>query len=344
MMKKSRAGFLAVLLATSLPTAAFASEMTVQELYEKAQAAQSGINAFCMDMTGEADVLLHMGAGEGASSMEATGTVDIAMQLSKEPFAMSMKGTMAGDAMGQAGVLDLEMYFVSNEDGTGSEYIHVNGMGEDSGWIVETVSEDLMQQMADSIQQSTTGDYTAFTELYGVDIEAFQEKLMEKSELKEGTVDVNGKTCLELNQQIPGEMFAELITAVMSSEAFQSQLSDAGETEALDSSTLDMTSMIVSTIFGCLNMDMTSDYDAETFLPVHAQLDLSESDFSSLMDMFGSMFMTGTETEGESAPELSLELPVLNLAYDYDFETPVEITVPAEALQAGEEQTESAAL
>jgi hypothetical protein len=96
---------------------------------------------------------------------------------------------------------------------------------------------------------------------------------------------------------------------------------------------------------GSLQFNIVQDIDVETFRVVNVTCDLAGSDFSMISQLVGSLMFSGASSEDEAeAPEVNLGVNDLSMKITYDYETPVSIEVPEEALGVEVTQVDPEAL
>ena len=305
----------------------FDSALTVQDVISRGQEAMKDMNSISAQMTGVADVVLDMTAGEESNSIPLKGDMDLQVQMTFEPFAYHVGGTMSGDAsaLGMAGEMGMDMYMVTAEDGTGTIYVSISGIEGEEGWQAIPVSAESMQEMAEMIEASRSGDLTAASEKLGMDLQALQDQMFENAELAPEAVSVNGADCYEISIPVTGDMISNIM----------SQLAASNAELGLDESTISIAQMFLSP----LKMDIVQDYAVDTFRPVYVGYDMAGRDFSMLAQMVGALMFTSGEDSTEAAPDISLTVNALNMSGVYNDE-PVEIVVPEEALNAPMAETE----
>ena len=295
----------AVAVSSVMLLSGFDSSMTAQDVMAKAQEANAGMTQFSANAQANADVQLAVAVGEQTTTMPMTGTMNMDIKYVLDPLQMAMTGTASG-------------YMVSEEDG-GKVYIKLTGIQGADGWQAAAIPAEQLNEAKDLLTKAMAGDYASISEETGIDVQALQDKLYEDLTLAPEAVTVNGKECYELTCTIDGNKVYEIVA----------QMAAANENLGIDESTLQMIQLFGS----MLKINMVMDYDVETFHPVYAAFDMNGSDFSMIGAMIGSLMFSG-QTEGEEAPAVELTVNTLNLAYSYDYETPVSIEVPAEALDA----------
>ena len=153
---------------------------------------------------------------------------------------------------------------------------------------------------------------------------------MSKAVLAPEAVNVDGKDCYEITMTLTGEDVGNLLT----------KLSEA-KPDLLDPSAVQMAQMFI----GSLQFNIVEDIDAETFRPVYVGCDLTGSDFSMISQLIGSMMFSSTSSDGEAeTPEINLTVNDLSMKINYDYESPVSIEVPEEALGADVTEVDPEAL
>ena len=335
-MKKNLRNRLLALAAVSVSSimllSGFDSSMTVEDIMSKAQEANASLSQFSAHAVVNGDVQLDVSASGQTQSMPMSGNMDMNMQYTLDPIEYSAIGTMSGDAsaMGMAGEGAMEMYMVSDDEGGLTMYAKVSGMGADEGWQAVKIPTESAQMMNDLMAKSMAGDYSAIEESLGIDIKALQDEFMGKAELAPEAVNVNGKDCYEITMTLTGEDISSLLTT----------LSEA-KPEIMDPSAVQMIQMFT----GSLQFNIVEDIDAETFRPVYVGCDLTGSDFSMISQLIGSMMFSSTSSDGEAeTPEINLTVNDLSMKINYDYESPVSIEVPEEALGADVTEVDPEAL
>lgn len=311
----------AVSVSSFLMLSGFDSALTAEDVLNKAQEANADLNEFTADVNGTADVVLDVAAGGQTTSMPMNGSMDMNIQYSLSPFQCALTGTYAGDAsaMGLSGEAGIEMYMVPDENEAMMIYARVTGVGDDS-WQAVKMPEEYSANITDWIEKGKTGDLTALGEALGIDAEALQNDMLASAQLAPEAVNVNGKDCYELTIPVSGSQIYDVL----------SKMAEANPGMGVDQSALPILQMVLNTI----HVSFVADYDVETFKPVYAKIDLSESDFSMIAQIVGSMMFSSASSESEAAPQIQLTVNALNMDMTYDMESPVSIEVPDEALNA----------
>lgn len=317
-------GMIAVGSAAVLMLSGFASAMTVQELQEKAKSALAQVNNMVIEMEGNAAAAMSISDGtEGGQSMDIPikGNVELYMNMVIEPLQLAMEVSYEGEAMGQGGSGGIGMAIMEAEDGTGTAYmISIDANGEDSGWQAAPVDAETITQAKESLRTSLSGDVSALGSnpaLQGTEVNMEQmasvmnqisEQVLAKTQIEEGdgTYIVTGN--------LTGADFSAMLPSILEASG-----------QEVDNMSLQM----VQTVVSGLVMNMVSEFDANTYLPISAEIDMSQSDFSGIADLMMSSMMGGAE--GVSA---QINVDELNLSFTANFTDVEPITLPQEALDA----------
>lgn len=326
MKKNFRNRFFAVSAAavmSFLLLSGFDSSLTVEDITGNMQTSMMERGGMSCDVVGTADASIDVTAGGETQSLPISGSLDYSIQMTVEPFAMAISGSAAGDAsaMGMSGGIELEMYMLELEDGSGVMYMRLP-QGEDTAWHAAALSSDYMESTVGAVKAAFSGDTQAAAKGMGLDLSALQEKFGADAQLAPEAVNVNGIDCYEITQTVDGDTLYGAVSEVLSA------MPQAG----IDSSSLAAFQML----FSGIRMDTVTDCSVEDFAPVYASVDLSGSDFGMIAQMFGAM--TGQSQDASQIPEVKVNVNALNVAMNYS-EAPEQIEVPAEALAAEIETT-----
>jgi len=311
--------------ASFLLLSGFDSTLTVEDVNEKTKEALSTMNGFSATVSGVADASIDVAADGETQSLAMKGELDYSVQITEEPFALAVSGSMAGDAaaMGVSGGLEMEMYLAQQEDGTGIVYVRVP-QGEDTGWHAAALGAEDMEKMSETVKASLRGDKTAAAEQLGMDLDAINEQIQANATLAPEAVNVNGVDCYEITQSIDGDTLFSILSEVV---------------EAMPQAGIDSTSLSAfQMLFNGIQVDAVADVSAADFTPVYAELDLGNSDFSMIGQMFGAMAISSQDAS--QTPEISVNVNALKLSMNYG-EAPEQIEIPADALAAEIETTMS---
>ena len=194
--------------------------------------------------------------------------------------------------------------------------------GNGGSWEASRVGKDQMRTVQEALEASKSGDYSKLKE-QGFDAQALLDQVEKVTTLAPEAVTTGNQECYEMTSTISGSLLSGMLTDVMNSS-----LSNASG-DGLD----DQKRQIAEDILKSLSVNTKEDYNTETFLPVHMEMDLSGSDFSGLVSRIESLIRagyTGSAAEPEE-PQLSVTVNTLKASADYDFDTPVSIEVPEEA-------------
>lgn len=317
----------------------FDSAMTASDVMEKATAAEAAETACTMDLTAALDSELVVGSDpDTAARVPVTGNLTMTVSASTDPFAAHVTGNFTGSAMGQDISGDFEEYIVPSDDGTGTVYSRTDMQdtsdgsstasaeesgSQDSGWQSIAISAEDMSLIQEAAQDSADGDYSTLKNVYKIDLTTMMDNVKSSAVLAPAAVSVNGKECAEVSFTVPGTDIQNVIDPLLQS---------TGDSSDLDASSLSL----VDAMMAGLKIDAVADYDSETFLPVHMTADLSGSDFSWADELLNSPDSSSSDTAAdaqastESDYSMSYSVSTLKIEADYDFETPVSVTVPDE--------------
>ena len=312
----------AVAVSSVMLLAGFDSSMTVEDLYKKTQEANASLTDFSAHASANGDIKLDVSASGTTQSMPMSGSMDMDIQYTLSPLQFCATGTASGDAsaLGMAGEIGMDMYMVNSDDGSYTTYVKISGLGDEAGWEAAKIPAESAQQMNDMVAKAMAGDYSEIEQTLGIDVAALQEEFMGKAALAPEAVTVEGRECYELTMTLTGEDIGNLLNAVAEAKP-----------ETIDPTTVQMIQMFA----GSLQFNLIQDIDVETFRPVYVKLDMAGSDFTMIGQIIGSlMFSSSSEDEEAPAPEVQLTVNDLSMEYTYDWETPVSIEVPEEALGA----------
>ena len=315
-------GLISGTAAAAMMLSGFDSAMTVQELHRKSQEAQAAKNSATVSMQMEADAALQIGADSStATKASLNGNADLTISYTLDPFQMKMEGNVKGTALGNTVDAKLSEYFVTDDDGSGIIYANLD-TGNGGSWEASRVGKDQMRTVQEALEASKSGDYSKLKE-QGFDAQALLDQVEKVTTLAPEAVTTGNQECYEMTSTISGSLLSGMLTDVMNSS-----LSNASG-DGLD----DQKRQIAEDILKSLSVNTKEDYNTETFLPVHMEMDLSGSDFSGLVSRIESLIRagyTGSAAEPEE-PQLSVTVNTLKASADYDFDTPVSIEVPEEA-------------
>ncbi|HCI83515.1 MAG TPA: hypothetical protein DHV79_02675 [Lachnospiraceae bacterium] len=315
-------GLISGTVAAAMMLSGFDSAMTVQELHRKSQEAQAAKNSATVSMQMEADAALQIGADSStATKASLNGNADLTISYTLDPFQMKMEGNVKGTALGNTVDATLSEYFVTDDDGSGIIYANLD-TGNGGSWEASRVGKDQMRTVQEALEASKSGDYSKLKE-QGFDAQALLDQVEKVTTLAPEVVTTGNQECYEMTSTISGSLLSGMLTDVMNSS-----LSNASG-DGLD----DQKRQIAEDILKSLSVNTKEDYNTETFLPVHMEMDLSGSDFSGLVSRIESLIRagyTGSAAEPEE-PQLSVTVNTLKASADYDFDTPVSIEVPEEA-------------
>ena len=302
----------------------FDSAMTAEDVTEKMRESMISMGGVDVSVRADADISIDISSGGQTQSVPVKGTMDYTVQLQEEPLMMAVSGSMSGDAsaMGIAGDVNIDMYLVQQDDGTGIAYVRFP-QGDDTGWHAAAVTEEDMNMMTSTVKASLSSDASSAGQALGLDLGDIQEKLSTSMSLAPDPVNVNGVDCYEITQTVDGAVLLDIL----------SQTAAAMPQAGVDSSTLSS----FGALFDGIVIDGVTDCSVDSFAPVYAGIDLSGSDFSAIGQMFGSMM--AAPDDGSQTPDVSVTVNTLKA--DMQYSEPSEIVIPQEALAAEIETTMS---
>ncbi|HCE73276.1 MAG TPA: hypothetical protein DEP67_01895, partial [Lachnospiraceae bacterium] len=262
-------GLISGTVAAAMMLSGFDSAMTVQELHRKSQKAQAAKNSATVSMQMEADAALQIGADSStATKASLNGNADLTISYTLDPFQMKMEGNVKGTALGNTVDAKLSEYFVTDDDGSGIIYANLD-TGNGGSWEASRIGKDQMRTVKEALAASKSGDYSKLKE-QGFDAQALLDQVEKVTTLAPEAVTTGNQECYEMTSTISGSLLSGMLTDVMNSS-----LSNAAG-DGLD----DQKRQIAETILKSLSVNTKEDYNTETFLPVHMEMDLSGSDFS----------------------------------------------------------------
>ncbi|MCR5161528.1 MAG: hypothetical protein K6C06_07135 [Lachnospiraceae bacterium] len=290
----------------------FDSAATAEDVLAKYSENSKSITEAAADVTVDADVDLEIPEMETSFKLSADGTMDLAVTL--DPIAVSALTKANASVLGQELNISLDMYAVTMEDGSLGLYTKED-MGEGAEWSFTSsespVSIDEIKEMAAKVNIDFSQLPITFT-------------------LADEAVDVNGKSCYELTSTLtPDDMVALVQYAVK----YAGEI--AGEEVPVSEEDLQSVTAMASYLQGLL-LNLTLDIDTETYQAMRFRIDFDGTDWAGLAPIIASM-MDMTNEEGVPYT-LNITANSLYMEYVYNYDEPVAIEVPAEALAAAEAQ------
>ncbi len=289
----------------------FDQQMTPEEILEKSNEASAAIEEVSADLT------LNLEAGvssesrtEGEQSflLGIYGDLNVAMQTQNTPGedTPSVNCKVAGDIRtsvpGSEESARMEYYLLTDGDGSLDAYVNVSEDEEDH-WQHESLPTDsLTEGMGSALPQVTT--------------------LPGTRTLSDTFTEVDGISCYQVTNTITYEDLEPYLTDLK--ELLSKQL--PGED-------LESAFSLVELALDGVRLNIVTDIGTEDFLVRKVRMDLSGSDLSGLCSILTYAFAQSGD-DGMDLPEFAIDISNLYLEYVYDYDTPVEITVPEEALLA----------
>ncbi len=290
------------------------AEETAQSImtkYTEASAAVTETNA-AIKMNGD----LSANIADYGMSIDAKGTGSMDVAASLDPFKASVTGEFSGNAMGMDGSISVATYMVPGEDGNLITYTNADGE-----WVAATASALSLDSLQEYISKAKDMDFSDMPLAFA---------------LEDGTVDINGTECYALKAAMDWASVKEYINWSLD------KVNEAGLTDTLTDTDSDEYKEALSQMQTYLDMadpyaagivlNVEMDIDANTYLPVRVYADLNSSDWSNLLIVASSAL--GLTNEDGSAMDIDLTVNDLSMECIYDYETPVDIVVPEEALSA----------
>ena len=315
-MKKNVTGIaLALTCTAAFSAAAMASDLTVDDVLALYSEGSAQVNEMNCDVDLGADIAItvpDLDAEQGTISITGSAAMDMGMVL--DPFAAHIAMDMAGSAVGQNADVAIDMYMTKKDDGAIGMYMTGDAMGETLDWQYVEIPAEETASVFEMLKNRT------------VDMSAFQLPF----ELGEGTVDIEGHTCYPLLATITWADLQNIINTALeqAGDALPEEVSGDNLTQTLE---------MGGAILGGLVINLEIDVDSETGFPIRAYFDTEGSDWTVPAAMFA-QYAEMTNDDG-SLMNVDINVNDLHLEYLYDYDTPVEITVPDEAIAAEENGT-----
>ena len=310
MQKKKNLLISALLLgAGSAMLMGFDSAATVDDVMSKYMEASQDVAEVTANATLNAQIGLSMSSeSSGTSTLSVGGTGDFSVAYKLDPLSFSMSGGLNVGMMGMEQAMEMEMYMVPAEDGTYELYSYLDdGTGGTWEYTVSETDQDEIQQSINAIK-AASGD---------LDLS----KLPGTWTLGAEPVDVDGTSCYQLLYTITYDDLEPLIEDSMAAAGEEMSEEDAAMMEA---------------VLSGLVFNIEVDVNDETYQAQRMYMDMSGSDLSGISTLISmAMAQSADDSDGPvTMPEISLDVSNVYLEATYDYDTPVEITVPDEALQA----------
>lgn len=329
-MRKRFRHILAAGAALAMTISAPALAMDAAQLNQMAAEAFKDVQQYSVSFEGGAEAIMNVVQGEDTGAkveLPLNGTLTGTAAFSLEPLAAAEQLSFSGIMMGQEMSGGVQAYLVSQEDGSAVMYTKTDFAGAEGEWQASKVNAENIAQMKDGFYTLRDEGVDAFIDKFANDDNTANKdqlkalaaglvaKVTENTQVNEGVYNEDEILCNEAVSDLTGDILYSMMSD------FLTAASDAGE--AIDDESLSSIAALTS----MLNVKFTTCYDQETGLPVSGSLDLAGSDFTALGQILGAM----TQTE-DTAIDLRVSKLGLNLRADYT--TPVDATVPEEALTA----------
>ena len=306
-MKKLTAILTVLGACSAMIMGAYASEPSADEILQQYMAASVEATEVNCSADLKADVTIELPDMDTTFGLSAGGAMEAAATM--DPLAAHVSGNISFDAMGESGSYDIDMYMAPDADGSFGAYVNMD-MGEEStGWTYQAIDEETAAQILEVIEKAKDFDMTS---------------LPLQFTLGDDTLDVNGHTCYRLLSSITWQDVMNLLPALMQavSESGEEIPEMPGEEELAQ----------VGAIFDGLVINCEIDVDTESYLPMRAYIDTEGSDWTAIAAVFASY--AGLTNEDGSLMNVNISVNDLYIDYLYDYDTPIEIVVPDEALSS----------
>ena len=308
MKKGLRLGALLLGAASFSLLTGFDSAATAEDVLQNYLDASKNVQTVSADADLVLDASIAVPAADMSMGLSASGTEAIAATM--DPLGMKADASFDVSMMGQNMNVKVAMYGVTEEDGQFALYMLADTGEGDAEWQKTAIDSAEIQQL---LEQAMTMQLDASS-------------LPVSFELAPAAVDVSGKECYELYTSMG---MNDLLLTV---QPYLDQVMPEGQgISAEDLQT-------VGALLGGIQFNLSVDVDCEEYRPMKVHLDLDGSDWTTIAALLASSF--GTDDEGNPY-EVNLAVDTVSLDIVYDYETPVEITVPAEALSAAESDPDS---
>ncbi len=323
-------GILAAGAAVVLMLSGFDSSMTVEQLQKKSSSALAGVSSMEGSVEGTVDTVMTI--SEDAQSGDGTdvpvgGTAGLSYEIGMEPLAMDIDFSFDAVMMGQSFSSSMQMVALESEDGSGQMFLNVTDNGVPLGWSAEKLEASEITKLKDMLRSGLKGDVSvldsysavadtgANTSMINDMLQVVQDKVLPKVQIQKGGIsDDTGNDLYEMKAELSGDMFISLVTDMVEVSG-----------QKLENRSLDM----VKALLSGLNIKITSEIDARTYLPFRFRADMSDSDFSALAGLLGDSMM-----EPGSQGSVQIDVKKIELQGTFRFDHPVEVTVPEEALES----------
>lgn len=314
MKKKSLLISVLVLGASAMMLTGFDSAATAEDVFNKYMEASKVVKQANATMDMNAQIGMSMSSetsGTSTLSMGAAGNFDMA--FSTEPLSVGMTGSMKVDALGAGQSVEMQMYLVPDDNDGYDSYVYTND-GTSGEWAYEAVPAEAAAQINELLSNPELMN-EMMKEVTNFDFSQMPGTLS----LGDAAVDVNGTSCYQLVYTLTYDDIKPLFLEAMSASG-----------EEADEEFMAMADAILSGLVCNIEIDIADD----TYHPTRLYMDMAGSDLTGISQLI-SMTMAQSSDDGSMTfPEISLDINSLYVEAIYDYDSPVEITVPADALLA----------
>ena len=291
--------------ASFLMLSGFDSAATPEDILSKTQQASADAKEFSATETLDASININVPSYN--TSMGIMVKMDMDAGFIREPLKMGMNGDISMSMMGENQNIKMEMYMIQEDDGTFSLYSKTDEGSGDAQWTHSVSSKEDADQLISLLNSDEfkNFDYASL----GINWE-----------LDSQPSSVNGASCYHLTTALTWDDMLNILRNI------GEQAEQAEEINGM----VDELSAYGQFLSG-VKMVVAMDIDETSYLPLQMVIDFNETDWSTISSLVGSSF--GTDENGNPI-EVELSAEGLALTCVYDYNTPVTIEVPAEALQA----------
>lgn len=298
----------------SMMLTGFDSTETIDDIMEKSAEANKNITE------ANASVNLNLEAGVtmtsktiGTQSMNFgfLGDLDVAFQTDAAPegemppVLAKVDGSMELTVPDEHEEIQMEYYLKSDEAGDIDNYVRVSD-GDQNEWQYLNVPADEIEQIMDMANP----------------VQADLSQIPGELSLSPEASDVNGFPCYHVILTLTYDDIEPLLTQIMETTG-----------EEMDSDALALATLALNGLK--LNAEM--DIDADSYLIRKIHIDMDGSDLTGF-NVILAYAMAQNGDDGMDVPEVNIDISNLYIDYTYDYETPVEISIPLKALEAKTKQ------
>lgn len=288
---------------------------SIDEIMEKYAEASKNITKadVSVDLNLEAGIsMTSKTIGTQSMNFGFLGDLNVAFQTATAPegefppISAKVDGSMELNIPDEHEAIQMEYYLITDEIGDLENYVKVSD-GDQSEWQYLTVPAEQLEQIIGMVNPAQTD----FSQMPG------------ELSLSPGFSNVDGSSCYHVILTLTYDDIEPLLTQIMEATG-----------EEMDSDALTLAALALNGLK--LNAEM--DIDANSYLIKKLHIDMDESDLSGLNAILA-YAMAQNGDDGLDLPKVSIDISNLYMDYIYDYDSPVEISIPQEALAAKAKQT-----